>query len=59
MNATTMSSAAKAWTLAASISREYRQATAGCWTIFMNGHVPKVEKVPISGLAVTLDEAAS
>ena len=29
------------------------------WTIFMNGHVPKVESVPISGLAVTLDEAAS
>ena len=29
------------------------------WTIFMNGHVPKVEGVPISGLAVTLDEAAS
>jgi hypothetical protein len=29
------------------------------WTIFMNGHVPKVEDVPISGLAVTLDEAAA
>ena len=26
-------------------------------TIYMNGHVPKVEGVPISGLAVTLDEA--
>ena len=25
----------------------------------MNGHVPKVEGVPISGLAVTLDEAAA
>ena len=29
------------------------------WTIFMNGHVPVVPNVPISGLAVTLDEAAS
>ena len=29
------------------------------WTIFKNGHVPQVEDVPISGLAVTLDEAAS
>ena len=27
------------------------------WTIFMNGHVPKVEGVPISGLALTLHEA--
>ena len=24
------------------------------WTIFKNGHVPQVEDVPISGLAVTL-----
>ena len=29
------------------------------WTIFMNGHVPQIPNVPISGLAVTLDEAAS
>ena len=29
------------------------------WTIFMNGHVPKVEGVPINGLAVTLDQAAT
>ena len=27
--------------------------------IYMHGHVPKIEGVPISGLAVTLDEAAS
>ena len=25
----------------------------------MNGHVPQIKDVPISGLAVTLDEAAS
>ena len=25
----------------------------------MNGHVPQIPNVPISGLAVTLDEAAS
>ena len=25
----------------------------------MNGHVPKVDGVPISGLAVTLDQAAA
>ena len=25
----------------------------------MNGHVPKVEGVPINGLAVTLDQAAT
>ena len=29
------------------------------WPIFMNGHVPQIPNVPISGLAVTLDEAAS
>ena len=29
------------------------------WTIYMNGHVPQIKNVPISGLAVTLDEAAS
>ena len=29
------------------------------WTIFINGHVPQIPDVPISGLAVTLDEAAS
>ena len=28
------------------------------WTIFMNGHVPQIPNMPISGLAVTLDEAA-
>ena len=28
-------------------------------TIYINGHVSKVEGVPISGLAVTLDEAAA
>ena len=26
-------------------------------TIYLNGHVPKVEGVPISGLAVSFDEA--
>jgi hypothetical protein len=29
------------------------------WTIFINGHVPKVDGVPIGGLASTLDEAAA
>ena len=29
------------------------------WTIYMNGHVPQVPNVPISGYAVTLDEASS
>ena len=29
------------------------------WTIFINRHVPRVPGVPISGAAVTLDEAAS
>ena len=29
------------------------------WTIFMNGHVPQVEGVPITGLAATLDDAAA
>ena len=29
------------------------------WTVFINGHVPVVPNVPISGLAVTLDEAAA
>jgi hypothetical protein len=29
------------------------------WTIFINGHVPRVEGVPITGLAVSLDEAAA
>jgi hypothetical protein len=28
------------------------------WTIYMNGHVPQVPSVPISGSAATLDEAA-
>ena len=29
------------------------------WTIFMNGHVPRVDGVPIGGLAATLDDAAA
>ena len=29
------------------------------WTISMTGHVPKIEGVPISGLALTLDAAAA
>jgi hypothetical protein len=29
------------------------------WTIYINGHVPQVRSVPISGLAVTLDEASA
>ena len=29
------------------------------WTIYINSHVPQISNVPISGLAVTLDEAAS
>ena len=29
------------------------------WTLFMYGHVPKVEGVSITGLAVTLDDAAA
>ena len=29
------------------------------WTIFINRHVPQVPNVPISGTAVTLDEAVS
>ena len=29
------------------------------WTIYLKGHVPKVEGVPISGQAVTLDQAAA
>ena len=29
------------------------------WSIYINGHVPLVPGVPISGHAVTLDEAAS
>jgi hypothetical protein len=29
------------------------------WTIYINGHVHQVPGVPISGLAVTLDEASA
>jgi hypothetical protein len=29
------------------------------WSICINGHVPKVAGVPISGAAVTLDQAAA
>jgi hypothetical protein len=29
------------------------------WTIYISGHVPQVSGVPISGLAVTLDEASA
>ncbi len=29
------------------------------WSIYINGHVPQVPGVPISGHAVTLDEASS
>ena len=29
------------------------------WTIYISGHVPQVPGVPISGLAVTLDEASA
>jgi hypothetical protein len=29
------------------------------WTIYINGHVPQVEGVPISGLAIDLDGAAA
>jgi hypothetical protein len=27
------------------------------WSITINGHVPEIEGVPISGYAITLDEA--
>ena len=29
------------------------------WTIYISGHVPRVPGVPISGLALTLDEAGA
>jgi hypothetical protein len=29
------------------------------WTIYISGHIPQVPGVPISGLAVTLDEAST
>jgi hypothetical protein len=29
------------------------------WTIYISGHVPQVPGVPISGLAVTLEEASA
>ena len=30
-----------------------------CWFIYINGQVPQVQGVPISGHAITLDEASS
>ena len=30
-----------------------------CWFIYINGHVPQVQGVPISGATMTLDEASS
>jgi len=30
-----------------------------CWFIYINGHVPQVQGVPISGRTVTLDEASA
>ena len=29
------------------------------WTIYMNGHVPQVDGVPVSGATETLDEAGA
>ena len=47
------------WTLAASILHACRDGDRWLWAIYMNGHVPQIKNVPISDLAVTLDEAAS
>ena len=30
-----------------------------CWFIYINGHVPQVQGVAVSGRAVTLDEASA